>query len=445
MLNVAMAKGLFFNGEGFVDLSSIGHVTGDGDDDFSIDLWFNPDVVTGNINHPDNFPIFSSQIINSNIGNGRFIVSIIGGFLKVQIITTGFSGNFPATNIPVSAVTFNQWYHLVVMFQFNSSNTTQMHVYLDGNLVHQDLTASGFSIDDFMNPVYLGCNGIDANYFIGGIDEVRVWNRLLAPPEIQILANHNPAEAVGPLPATPGFFARFTMDMQSDPLPILSSIGPHTGDLLGTTKPYRLPQDDVSLPIELSSFIANAKSGVVNLDWTTESEVNNAGFNVLRSENDLDYEKINVSLIEGAINSSTANSYTFTDTEVKANTKYYYKLEDVSTSGETNLNGPVTVTTGSDEVSPAKFTLGTAYPNPFNPSTTINFALAEEAKVQINIYDMKGNLVNTLTNNDYATGNYNVVWNAVDFNGNPVSAGIYIYQMTTNTGFSQSAKMILIK
>ena len=147
----------------------------------------------------------------------------------------------------------------------------------------------------------------------------------------------------------------------------------------------------------------------------------------------------------GGLTIKIPDGRTFLDTEVKANTKYFYKLEDVSTSGETELHGPVTVATTKEEIIPAKFSLGTAYPNPFNPTTTINFSLAEEAKIQINIYDMKGNLMNQLTNTDYSVGNYNVVWNATDFNSNPVSAGIYICQMITNTGFKQSAKMILIK
>jgi len=203
--------------------------------------------------------------------------------------------------------------------------------------------------------------------------------------------------------------------------------------------------DDSSLPVELAGFEVKEENGRVLLEWTTESELENLGFNVYRSIDDVNYEKINESLIEGAINSSTSNDYTFIDTEVKSNMQYYYKLEDVSTKGETEMHGPRSISLSSEKSIVSEFNLSAAYPNPFNPETTIKFTIPEECKVTINVYDMRGNLVSSLTDRNYNIGQYQVNWNGSDKDGKPVSAGVYIYKMSTNTGFTKSSKMILVK
>ena len=433
---------------------------------FTIDLWFNP--------HDMNDDLAGGILGDDIVGDKDAIISIndladddwanhlllfIWNNELVLHIGEGNGGNVSLTSFGSNS--YNKWYHLTLIY-YNATN--RVHVYLDGiqvgNEVSQFNTLFSYVLAGTLGNLrmsigqeydYVGTTLTPGDFYEGGIDEIRVWNRALDPTEITNLANDNPSEAIGQLnpPSVRDYVARFNME-DGTATTITSSIGSGSiGYLMdGTSQaqgPMRFPHSDVSLPIELSSFTAKSVNGSVELKWVTESEINNAGFNVYRSDDDANYEKLNISLLEGAVNSSTPNAYTFTDVEVKVNAKYYYKLEDVSTSGETSLHGPVSVITTEKEAAATKFALGTAYPNPFNPSTTINFSLAEEAKVQINIYDMAGNLVNTLTNSDYATGNYNVVWNAVDFNSNPVSAGIYIYQMTTNTGFSQSAKMILIK
>jgi hypothetical protein len=94
--------------------------------------------------------------------------------------------------------------------------------------------------------------------------------------------------------------------------------------------------------IELSSFKANPKSGRVILDWSTAAEIDNAGFNLYRSESaEGNYIKINNLLIaaKGAPNQSA--SYEFIDTSVQNRKTYYYKLEDIDLSGRSTMHGPV--------------------------------------------------------------------------------------------------------
>ena len=89
------------------------------------------------------------------------------------------------------------------------------------------------------------------------------------------------------------------------------------------------------LPVTLSSFkaIRTAEGAVIH--WTTESEVNNAGFNILRSRTKTgEFQKINVKLIQGAGTTGERSTYAWTDTTAKPNTVYYYRIEDVSHAGE---------------------------------------------------------------------------------------------------------------
>jgi len=204
---------------------------------------------------------------------------------------------------------------------------------------------------------------------------------------------------------------------------------------------------DQSLPVELSQFTATFQNGVVELNWITESEVNNLGFNVYRSTNDEEnYHNINGVLIEGAGNSSEANDYYFTDSEIVPGNRYSYKIEDVSNDGQKEMHGPVTVQTEkSDDQIANSYALGNAYPNPFNPETTITYEIPEECTVKINIYDIQGNLVSSLVNTVQNAGNYKVTWHGTDNNSMKVGNGVYFYQMTTNTGFAKTAKVIFLK
>jgi hypothetical protein len=90
-----------------------------------------------------------------------------------------------------------------------------------------------------------------------------------------------------------------------------------------------------ALPVQLSRFRADHTDAGVVIKWTTESELENAGFNILRSETkNGKFKVINSKLIQGAGTTGERNIYTWTDTSAKPNTVYYYRIEDVSHAGE---------------------------------------------------------------------------------------------------------------
>ena len=117
-------------------------------------------------------------------------------------------------------------------------------------------------------------------------------------------------------------------------------------DLAGAGISFYGHRDDVStpgyrlggpLPVSLSKFrpVRNQETGHVDITWITESELNNAGFNILRSEAKTgEYKVINVKgIIAGHGTTSEKHVYTFTDTTAKPNVVYYYQIEDVSVNG----------------------------------------------------------------------------------------------------------------
>ena len=78
---------------------------------------------------------------------------------------------------------------------------------------------------------------------------------------------------------------------------------------------------------------------------------------------------------------------------------------------------------------PTEFSLSQNYPNPFNPSTNISFDVAESGNIDILVYDILGNYVNTLISGFYSQGKYTANWAGNDASGNAVASGIYIYQL----------------
>ncbi len=93
---------------------------------------------------------------------------------------------------------------------------------------------------------------------------------------------------------------------------------------------------------------------------------------------------------------------------------------------------------------PTEFTLYQNYPNPFNPSTTIKFALKEKADVVLKVYNILGQEVRTLVNVKQSAGYKTVLWDGRDNNGVPVATGVYIYRIQAND-FVKNKKMVLLK
>ncbi|MGC9363898.1 MAG: FlgD immunoglobulin-like domain containing protein [Fidelibacterota bacterium] len=104
--------------------------------------------------------------------------------------------------------------------------------------------------------------------------------------------------------------------------------------------------------------------------------------------------------------------------------------------------GAVGVETGA--AGPAQFRLLANYPNPFNATTRLSYELSVASPVELNIYNLSGTLVNTLVREYQPAGRYEINWNGCDLSGNPVSTGVYLYQLHAGSR-TATRKMVLMK
>ncbi|MCF7913444.1 MAG: T9SS type A sorting domain-containing protein [Candidatus Cloacimonetes bacterium] len=210
------------------------------------------------------------------------------------------------------------------------------------------------------------------------------------------------------------------------------------------------------LPVTLSSFTAVYQGGSPVLQWVTQSEINNAGWNIFRSESeDMSMSMlVNPELISGAGTSTQPQSYIYADeVEVEPGNTYYYQLESIDFTASTEHFGPISILIPLDDGGqspeiPIVYGLQFNYPNPFNPDTKISFIPEQEGKVTINILNIKGQKIKSLYNDTITADQIGVIqshiWDGSNDQGRYVSSGIYFYKYESPLR-SQMRKMLLIK
>ena len=110
-------------------------------------------------------------------------------------------------------------------------------------------------------------------------------------------------------------------------------------------------------------------------------------------------------------------------------------------------NADASVDVGSDrseELIPGKINLSQNFPNPFNPTTVINYSLPRKSDVTISIYNLLGQKVNTLVNETQETGSYSIKWDGTDKSAKAVASGIYFYQISAGD-YTEAKKMLMLK
>ncbi len=207
---------------------------------------------------------------------------------------------------------------------------------------------------------------------------------------------------------------------------------------------------DCTLPVELSEFTATNTINGVELNWTTESETENQGFMIERKKQGYEWQEIASFLthaeLEGHGSVTHKSEYQFTDNNVQTNHTYEYRLADVDYSSNVVYHSTRTVMVEgiNNGIIPKKFTVNPAFPNPFNPSTNIEYAIPKDGKVSVTIYDLTGQRVSELLNTEQIAGWHKIRWSGNSDNGIQMPAGIYL--VTVNTGNSiKTMKLIFVK
>lgn len=198
-----------------------------------------------------------------------------------------------------------------------------------------------------------------------------------------------------------------------------------------------------TVPVELSGFAATIEGNKVKINWMTSSEKNNKGFELERkvlsqqsAVNNLEYKKIG--FIDGNGTTTQSHTYNFIDNP-KQSGRYLYRLKQIDFDGTSKIYEAIEV----DYKTELKFELAPNYPNPFNPSTKINWQSPINSWHTLKVYDILGNEVVTLVNEYKEAGRYTIDFNT-ELLKNKISSGIYFYALKIGNYF-QTRKMLIMK
>jgi len=193
-------------------------------------------------------------------------------------------------------------------------------------------------------------------------------------------------------------------------------------------------QDNNALPVELIEFnVTSASNGLPVLQWQTATEKENYGFRVEKKFNNSEWDYLG--FVKGNGTSTQQNSYSFTDNKAGLEGKYQYKIIQIDYDGKETIYPFVEITINA----PEKTQLNANYPNPFNPATTIEFQLARNSFVKLDVYDSIGRKVSQLLDEQTLAGVHRV-----QFSASKLASGLYFVRLYVD-GTQFVHKIMLVK
>jgi hypothetical protein len=205
------------------------------------------------------------------------------------------------------------------------------------------------------------------------------------------------------------------------------------------------------LPIQLASFTARifGTQGMVRLDWSTRSELNNYGFEVQKSDStQLHYHTIPHGFVAGHGTTNEPQSYTCVDSTAGRG-RWFYRLKQIDLDGTVHWSDGIEARSATDvhNDAPTVFAITQNYPNPFNSTTIIGFSIPFSMtgeRTELKIFDVQGRLDRTQINEKIQQGNYLTRWDGLNDGGAPVASGVYFYRLDVGSA-SISKKLVMIK
>ncbi len=212
-----------------------------------------------------------------------------------------------------------------------------------------------------------------------------------------------------------------------------------------------IPSSDITLPVVFSSLSAEVSEVGVTIRWHTEHEIDNAGFNVLRSTSEKGiYTKLNQYLIKGQGTSAVPHDYQYIDSAVTAGNTYYYMVEALDLTGDKSSSKVMELEVSEDALKPpGQSILGQNYPNPGNPDTWIPYVLSLDGEAEIEIYNVAGQLIRKLDLGYKSPGRYvskdkAAHWDGRDSSGEEVPSGVFFYTIKAES-FVMTRKLVMLK
>ena len=190
------------------------------------------------------------------------------------------------------------------------------------------------------------------------------------------------------------------------------------------------------VPVELTFFNAIVIENNIELKWHTATELNNSGFDIERKFSNGEWEKIG--FVKGNGTTTEPVDYSFTDKKITVG-KSIYRLKQIDFDGSFEYSKEEEV----NFVDVTKFSLEQNYPNPFNPSTSIRYKVSGISQVTLKVFDVLGNEIATLVDEEKEPGNYEVDFQP-GVRSRQLASGIYYYQLKSGE-YLQTKKMIYLK
>lgn len=306
-------------------------------------------------------------------------------------------------------------------------------------LVYEGATFNG--VYNLVSSVQLTGQGPGEGFYSSGaIDyDLQAGMFYLIYVQWDVNANYYNNQGVTPYPVPCSFGEQYAgigwnwVPTYGDPPPATQTCGESENE--GVSYYQTIVTDDI-VPVELTSFTFNVSGNDVNLNWVTATETNNLGFEVQRKTGE---EFSTIAFINGYGTTTESHSYSFTDKNLQPGA-YTYRLKQVDLDGSFYYYNQLT----AEVDAPVSFNLAQNYPNPFNPSTKIAYNLAVDSKVNLTVYNLLGESVATLLNENVPAGSHEVSFDAANLN-----SGVYFYRIDAvgidGQNFSQVKKMTLTK
>jgi hypothetical protein len=202
-----------------------------------------------------------------------------------------------------------------------------------------------------------------------------------------------------------------------------------------------------TLPVELNSFTSTVSEREVNLNWITKTEINSSRFEINRAlvnSKETTVTWASVGVVQATGSSNSPNKYTFTEKDLQAG-KYQYRLKIIDNNGSFKYSSVIE----TEVALPKNFEVSQNYPNPFNPTTRINYSLPFNSNVSLEIFNIAGERIGQIVNEEQSAGYYSVNFNSSTLYRS-LASGVYIYRViavnkSTGNVFSSIKKMMLLK
>lgn len=213
---------------------------------------------------------------------------------------------------------------------------------------------------------------------------------------------------------------------------------------LSSFSEFTLTDRDYPLPIELGSFTVTLVGDKVRVAWMTMSEVNVFGFYVERGQGtSYVFEQVRGGFRAGHGTSTEPHNYLFIDSTINSPGVYHYRLKQVDLDGTEHYTSVISIEIVSLSVNnelPSAFALLQNHPNPFNPSTEIEFSVERKTDAVLRVYNIIGQAVATLFDGEAVPRKYY----RIRFDADNLANGIYFYRLQAGS-YVNVKKMVVLK